>query len=105
MMASPIYLSMVPLRARIALVSGVSKRFISPVRPCGSSLKVSEIVVNPRTSENMMVISRYSPPSTSFSGDCVSCSTRAGDRYWPKAERICRRCDCSRTKLAKISVT
>ena len=38
MMASPIYLSMVPLRLRIALVSGVRKRFISAVRPCGSLL-------------------------------------------------------------------
>ncbi len=28
-----------------------------------------------------MVISRSSPPSTSFSGDCASCSTSAGDRY------------------------
>ena len=51
-----------------------------------------------------MVISRSSPPSTSFSGDCASCSTSAGEMYWPKAERIWRRCDCSRTKLAKISV-
>ena len=32
-----------------------------------------------------MVISRSSPPSTSFSGDCASCSTSAGDRYWPNA--------------------
>ena len=46
-------------------------------------------MVKPRTSENMMVISRSSPPSTSFSGDCASCSTSAGDRYWPNAERIC----------------
>ena len=38
MIASPIYLSMVPLRAMIALVSGVRKRFISAVRPCGSFL-------------------------------------------------------------------
>ena len=29
-----------------------------------------------------MVISRSSPPSTSFSGDCASCSTSAGDMYW-----------------------
>ena len=88
----------------MALVSGVRKRFISAVRPCGSFLQVSEIVVKPRMSENMMVISRSSPPSMSFSGDCASWSTSAGDRYWPKAERICRRCACSRTKLEKISV-
>ena len=62
------------------------------------------MVVKPRTSENMMVISRSSPPSTSFSGDCASCSTSAGDRYWPNAERICRRCFCSLTKLVKIRV-
>ena len=62
------------------------------------------MVVNPRMSVNMMVISRSSPPSTSFSGDCASCSTNAGDRYWPNAERICRRCFCSLTKLVKIRV-
>ena len=42
----------------MALVSGVSRRFISVVRPCGSSLKVSEIEVKPRTSLNRMVMSR-----------------------------------------------
>ena len=62
------------------------------------------MVVKPRTSENMIVISRSSPPSWSFSGDCASCSISAGDRYWPKAERICRRCFCSRTKLENTSV-
>ena len=51
-----------------------------------------------------MVISRASPPSTSFSGDCASCSTSAGEIYCPNAERIWRRCFCSRTKLEKISV-
>src|SRR5260370_17520106 len=56
MMASPIYLSIVPLRARIALVRGVRNRFISFVNPCGSCLKDSEMVVKPLTSENMMVI-------------------------------------------------
>ena len=52
----------------------------------------------------MMVNSRSSPPSTSFSGDCASCSTNVGDMYWANAERICRRCACSRAKLVKISV-
>ena len=36
--ASPIYLSMVPLRAMMALVRGVKKRFINVVSPCGLSL-------------------------------------------------------------------
>ena len=38
MIASPMYLSIVPLRSMMALVSGVRKLFISAVRPCGSSL-------------------------------------------------------------------
>ena len=38
MMASPMYLSIVPLRSMMALVNGVRKLFISLVRPCGSSL-------------------------------------------------------------------
>ena len=69
MMASPMYLSIVPLRSMMTLVSGVSSRFISVVRPCGSRLYCSEIVVKPRTSQNISVMSRSSPPSTSFSGD------------------------------------
>ena len=38
MMASPMYLSIVPLRSTMALVSGVRSRFIRAVRPCGLSL-------------------------------------------------------------------
>jgi hypothetical protein len=38
MIASPIYLSIVPRHSMIALVSGVSSRFIRAVRPAGSSL-------------------------------------------------------------------
>src|SRR5207344_1653872 len=93
--ASPMYLSMVPLCSMMALVSGVRKLFINDVRPCGSSLYSSDMVVNPRTSLKRMLISRSSPPSTSLSGDCASCSTSAGERYWPKAERMRRRCASS----------
>src|SRR5215204_1551820 len=96
MMASPMYLSIVPLRSTMALVSGVNSRFIRWVRPCGSSLYCSEIVVKPRTSENSTVMTRSSPPSTSFSGDWASCSTSTGERYCPKAERIWRRSEWAR---------
>ncbi len=46
------------------------------------------MVVKPRTSLNMIVMSRCSPPSTSFSGDCASCSTSVGDRYWLNADAV-----------------
>ena len=36
-----------------------------------------------------MVISRSSPPSTSFSGDCASCATSTGDIYCENCVRIC----------------
>jgi hypothetical protein len=96
MMASPMYLSIVPLRSTMALVSGVNSRFIRCVRPCGSSLYCSAMVVKPRTSENSTVMTRSSPPSTSFSGDWASCSTSTGERYCPKAERIWRRSEWAR---------
>ena len=78
---SPIYLSIVPFLFMISLVRGVKNLFISFVKPCGSDLKASEIVVNPLTSQKRNVIFFVSPPKTNLSGSSANCSTRAGDRY------------------------
>src|SRR5260370_224277 len=43
------------------------------------------MVVNPLTSENMMVISRSSPPSTSFSADGATCPITPAARSSPNA--------------------
>ncbi len=91
MTASPMYLSIVPVCDRITSVSGVKRRLIRSVNPCGLFLNRSEIAVKPRTSQNRMVISLVSPPSFSCSGLAASCSTSAGDMYWLKAARTCRR--------------
>ena len=61
MIQSPIYLSIVPLTLIISLVRGVKNLFINFVKPCGSDLKDSEIVVNPLTSQNKNVIFLVSP--------------------------------------------
>ena len=60
---------------------GVKNLLINFVKPCGSDLKDSEIVVNPLTSQKKNVIFFVSPPKTSLSGSSASCSTRAGERY------------------------
>ena len=52
MIASPIYLSIVPPSASTTPDSGLSSRFISAVSRSGSSFSVSEMVVKPRTSLN-----------------------------------------------------
>ena len=66
MIASPMYLSIVPRWLRIRSVIGVRNRFMNRVRPCGSNC--SDMRVKPRTSVNITVISRISPPSCSNSG-------------------------------------
>ena len=91
MMQSPMYLSIVPLHPSTTSVIGVSSRLTRAVRPCGSALYCSEIVVKPRTSQNMMVMVRCSPPSRSRSGCFASSSTSSGARYCLKAPRTCRR--------------
>ena len=79
MMQSPMYLSIVPRRARISRVIGDRKpRLISRLRPCGLALNVSEIVVKPRMSENISVSMRVSPPSCSRSGWAASCVDQFG---------------------------
>ena len=65
----------------ISLVSGVKNLLISFVKPCGSDLKDSDIVVKPRTSQKRKVIFFVSPPNTNLSGSAASCSTNAGDKY------------------------
>ena len=55
MMQSPMYLSIVPWRSMISLVIGERKpRLIRRLSPCGFDLKLSEIEVKPRMSENMI---------------------------------------------------
>ena len=76
MMASPMYLSMVPRFLWMTRVIGVSRAFINCVSCFGSM--PSEIVVKPRTSENSTVISRFSPSSENSSGDSDISSTSSG---------------------------
>ena len=85
---SPIYLSMVPFLARIMSVRGVKSLLISTVSPSASNN--SEILVNPLTSQNKSVISRFAPPSVNKAGSSTTCSTMAGDKYFEKASLVCR---------------
>ena len=74
------YLSMVPPAASTTSDSRVSTRFINATSRSGSSFRISEIVVKPRTSQNRMVSSRLAPPSFSRLGSRASMSTMLGAR-------------------------
>ena len=82
MMQSPMYLSIVPRCAMMISLIGVSKRLISRVGAGGFDLNPSEIAVNPRRSQNMIVIGRVSPPSCKRSGCAASTATISRARYW-----------------------
>ena len=79
MIASPMYLSMVPRCLRIISVIGVRYSLIKLVSSVADIL--SEICVKPLISENIMVISFVSPPSFKRSGSSANFSTRSGDKY------------------------
>ena len=76
MMASPSNLSTVPSWARIISVISVKNSFKSSTSSTGVSF--SEMLVNPWTSEKNAVITRFSPPRTSFSGDWINWLTTEG---------------------------
>ena len=84
MIASPMYLSMVPRCFWITLVSGVRKLFMSSDSSCGLSLNCSEMVVKPRTSENSTVISLDLPAMVNDSGLAAISATRSAGTYSPK---------------------
>ena len=72
---------MVPLQSRISLLKYVNKTFITSVNFSGLVFKASEIAVNPLTSQNIIDITLFSPPSFSLSGSSIKLSTMSGDRY------------------------
>ena len=77
MMASPMYLSMVPRLVRMISDSGVSRLLMKVVSSC--AVIVSEIEVKLRTSQKSSVSSRTAPPSSSFSGWAMISLTTIGD--------------------------
>ena len=78
MMASPMYLSMVPRLRRMMSVSGVSSLLMKCVS--SAAVRPSEIAVKSRTSQNISDSSRTSPPSSSRDGSATMSSTTAGAR-------------------------
>jgi len=95
---------MVPFLARIALVRGVRKRFISFVNPCGSCLNDSEM------GGEAADIAEHDGHLALLAAE-HEFLRRLGELFYQRgrqirlnAERICRRCACSLTKLEKISV-
>ena len=101
-MQSPIYLSMVPSVSKISSERTESNLLINWVNPSGSSLYCSEMPVNPRISENSMVISLVSPPRTNDSLDFASLSTMAGARYWENAVLTLLRSSSVNKKLKNV---
>ena len=73
MMQSPIYLSIVPLCSVMISVIGDRNSLMKCVSVWASM--PSDEVVKPRMSQNMIVMTRISPPSASFSGLRASSST------------------------------
>ena len=76
MIASPIYLSIVPRFFRMTSLSGVSNSLMNWVS--SAALIRSEIEVKLRTSQNNRVSCRTSPPSLSRLGSAMMWSTTAG---------------------------
>ena len=76
MMASPMYLSIVPRFSRMISDNGVSRLLMKLVSSC--AFMRSEIEVKLRTSQNSSVSSRTSPPSSSLSGWAMISFTTAG---------------------------
>ncbi len=90
MIASPMYLSTVPICPRTMSVIGVRYSFKNIVS--STAEKFSERVVNERRSQNISVSLRCWPPSSIASGCSASRSTTASETNRPKIDRMSLNC-------------